>query len=449
MSLKNYLAQPSGTMWITELLPKTPVHPSRRPSKPAPGSPAKGRLRAGSSDRCTGRSTHARRPSPERTAPVDKQAGSQVTAKADGCPKAAAAALPDVIRSKRERLASEVEKLPEMLGELEQLRSEWSACTRRHQLHRRTVLQQRIRELEAEVDEIQSGRRLQTFLERSAPYMRAYQKQRFCHRYSSADVLELEPPIDGVAAHTPDGAQDTLAAYLRDVEEELPPLRIEQQEYCKACASPMQLYTGMALLVCAKCGAAEPHLDATVAVLPYNDDSYDYSSMTSKRISHWIEWVRTIQGKEAVEIPDDVLALVMDKLHVDMVPKERITVQGVRDILKRLRLRKYYEHVQLITSKITGVMPPRLTPAQEEKLKMLFMAASHSFQKYCPESRQNFLSYSYVFSKLAGLMGLYEFEPFCTTLKGQEKLQKADAIFKKICEDQQWRFVPSVTAGVD
>lgn len=338
----------------------------------------------------------------------------------------------DKVRSRRACLAAEVERLPGLQEELEAAKAEAAACTRRHQLHRRTELLSRVRLLEADIEDIQSGRRLQEFLQRSAPYMRAYQKQRFCQpRQIDAGAEQGAMP-------------DALKAYLRDVEEEPLPLQIEQQDFCKACTSPMQLYTGMSLLVCTRCGASEPHLDANVTALPYSDDSYDCSSMTSKRIAHWIDWVRTIQGKEIVDIPEHILTTIMDKLHADMVPKEKITVQRVRDILKKLRLRKYYEHVQLITSKITGISPPRLTPAQEEKLKMLFMAASHSFQKYCPETRQNFLSYGYVFSKLAGIMGLHEFDPFCTTLKCQEKLHKADAIFKKICEDRQWPFVQSL-----
>jgi hypothetical protein len=454
MSLRNFLAQPSDSMWITELLPRPAQQHARRTAKAAAGGTvAAGRLRpsaaAGrgpppaSSAGELGAGGAATPPAPEAPPPPVEAPPAPAPAAAPETPKVT---LYDKVRTKRARLSAEAEQLPERLQELEAVRVEMAGCTRRHQLHRRTLLQQRVRELEAEVDDLQSGRRLQDFLQKSAPYMRAYQKQRFCQSRAA------EPPASTAEGGQPPGPQadempNALKAYLRDIEDELLPLQIQQQDYCKACAAPMQLYTGMALLVCARCGAAEPHLDATVTALPYSDDSYDYSSMTSKRISHWIEWVRTIQGKETVEIPEHILTAIMDKLHADKVPKDKITVQRVRDILKKLRLRKYYEHVQLITSKITGVSPPRLTPAQEEKLKMLFIAASHSFQKYCPESRQNFLSYGYVFSKLAGLMGLHEFEPFCTTLKGHEKLQKADAIFRRICEDRQWPFIQSTPAA--
>ena len=121
-----------------------------------------------------------------------------------------------------------------------------------------------------------------------------------------------------------------------------------------------------------------------------------------------------------------------------------ITVHRVRDVLKKLKLRKYYEHTQLITCKITGRPPPRMTPTQEERIKLLFMAASTAFQQLCPPDRSNFLSYAFTLFKFSELLGYTEFLPNFALLRGPAKLRRQDEIYKALCEALDWEFIPSI-----
>jgi hypothetical protein len=51
-----------------------------------------------------------------------------------------------------------------------------------------------------------------------------------------------------------------------------------------------------------------------------------------------------------------------------------ITKDDVREAMRKLKLRNYYDHCIQILWKITGIPPLRMTPDQEEMCKVMFMA---------------------------------------------------------------------------
>ena len=76
----------------------------------------------------------------------------------------------------------------------------------------------------------------------------------------------------------------------------------------------------------------------------------------------------------------------------------------MKEILKKLRLHQYYEHIPHIISRITGNSPPTISRETEEKLKIMFRDIQAPFAKHCPPERINFLSYSYVLHKFCQLL---------------------------------------------
>ena len=65
-------------------------------------------------------------------------------------------------------------------------------------------------------------------------------------------------------------------------------------------------------------------------------------------------------------------------------------------------------------------------------------------EKYCPSTRKNFLSYSYVLYKFCQLLDKDEYLKYFTLLKSREKLHLQDQIWKKICEEVNWEFIQSI-----
>ena len=92
----------------------------------------------------------------------------------------------------------------------------------------------------------------------------------------------------------------------------------------------------------------------------------------------------------------------------------------IKDVLKKLRYNKYYEHIPFIKDKL-GIKPPIMTPELEETLCNLFIDIQAPYAKYCPEDRVNFLNYYYTIYKLCELLDQKQFLPYFPMLKDREK----------------------------
>lgn len=121
-----------------------------------------------------------------------------------------------------------------------------------------------------------------------------------------------------------------------------------------------------------------------------------------------------------------------------------ITIQRVKNILKKLKYSEYYEHTVYIVSRLTGRAPPSLSRETEEKIKYMFKQIQEPFIRHCPTSRINFLSYSYVLHKIFMILKLKEYSHYFELLKSREKLRTQEAIWEKICNDLNWPFDSSM-----
>jgi len=123
---------------------------------------------------------------------------------------------------------------------------------------------------------------------------------------------------------------------------------------------------------------------------------------------------------------------------------DNMNLSQIKSILKKLKLNDYYEHIPYIKSQITNKPAPTINRETEDKLKRMFDQIQEPFEKHCPKSRINFLSYSYVLHKFCQLLELDEFIKCFPLLKSRQKLRTQDEIWKKICQECKWEFYPSV-----
>ena len=132
------------------------------------------------------------------------------------------------------------------------------------------------------------------------------------------------------------------------------------------------------------------------------------------------------------------------------IKKQRITnmadlsVSKIKEILKKLGINKYYEHCPHIINRLNGVPMPHLPPELEEKLRTMFKQIQTPFLKHAPANRKNFLSYSFCIYKMIQLLEEDQYLSSFSLLKSREKLSAQDAIWKKICEELKWQFIPSL-----
>jgi hypothetical protein len=177
----------------------------------------------------------------------------------------------------------------------------------------------------------------------------------------------------------------------------------------------------------------------------YKDPPKEISYFSYKRINHYTEWLNQIQGKETTDIPDEVFENITNELKKQRIYEyKNITRQKIKDILKKLKINKYYEHVPYILNRITGNPNPHLSAELEDKLKQMFKEIQVPFLKYSPLNRKNFLSYSYVIHKFIVLLNQIDYLKYFPLLKSREKLHQQEQIWKRICEDLGWEFIRSI-----
>ena len=348
------------------------------------------------------------------------------------------------IRMKQKDFENQAFVVEQQKRKLSQLEHEISQKTKRHQILEKKEIEIEIQSIKNDIDDIENGRKLQEFNNSVKRYLDEFQKQQFCRPLVQTDLEgNLFPQVNPKLS---ENTNQIFNEYLANIENEVPKFDTPQQDICTSCNEPLQVYQAYAIMICPKCGIETQFLDATAALLAYTDD-YDYCSFSYKRINHFQEWLQSIQAKENIEIPQEILDKVMEQLWQQRIHNvEDISVHRIRDILKQLKERKYYEHVQLITCKITNREPPRMTPEMEEKIKVCFLAATQAFKRHCPSDRKNMVSYSYSLLKLCELLGYDHFVPYFMVLKGKEKLTRVETLWKKICEDLDWTYIPSLSS---
>ena len=149
--------------------------------------------------------------------------------------------------------------------------------------------------------------------------------------------------------------------------------------------------------------------------------------------------------QKSTEIPPEVFDMILLELKKERIlDTKNIKQTKVREILKKLKQNKYYEHVPHIINRLNGQNAPIMNREVEEKLRYMFKEIQPSFVKHCPAGRNNFLSYSYVLYKFCELLELDEYLSCFPLLKNRDKLYVQDKIWELICNDLRWQYIKSI-----
>ena len=167
-----------------------------------------------------------------------------------------------------------------------------------------------------------------------------------------------------------------------------------------------------------------------------------------RRSNHFNEYLDSFMARQSCTLPDDLFENIYKELKKHRITDyATLTQKRIRQIMKDLRMNKFYESAPFILYKIKGEKPPELTRAIEEELKSNFDLIQEPFEKVVKliaPDRKNFLSYSYTIFKMLQLMELDHLLEYFTLLKSREKLILQDKLWKGICEELGWRFMASI-----
>ena len=218
---------------------------------------------------------------------------------------------------------------------------------------------------------------------------------------------------------------------------------IEEKNVCRICnGGELIPVNNEGIIVCNNCGSQFSCLIDTEKP-SYKEPPKEVCFYAYKRINHFREILAQFQAKETTQIDDTIIDKIKLQIQKERIPLEKLTNKQTKDILKRLSLNKFYEHIPFIKDKL-GIRPPVMTPELEETLCNLFVEIQQPYAKYCPDGRVNFLNYYYTIYKLCELLEEREFLPFFPMLKDQEKRLEQDEIWKKICKELDWQFIPTL-----
>jgi len=178
---------------------------------------------------------------------------------------------------------------------------------------------------------------------------------------------------------------------------------------------------------------------------PNNKDPPNEVSYTAYiRLNHFKEILSQFQAKETTQIPEDVINAIRARIKKErIVDLKTINYDKMREILRKLGLNKYFEHIQYINS-LFGIKPPVMNEELHETLCVLFIEIQKPWAVHCPPNRTNFFNYTYTLYQLCVLLDQTQYLPYIPMMKDREKQLEQDMIWKKVCNDLDWFFFPSV-----
>lgn len=213
---------------------------------------------------------------------------------------------------------------------------------------------------------------------------------------------------------------------------------------CSSCNKELLYIRKDAQRVCPSCGLSSPFQEMTKEDIMrqgyVNQATYLY-----KRQNHFKTWLKRTQGKETTFIDDEIIDIVRMELKKQRIyDLSTVTHVKVREILKKLRLNKHYNHCVQITTIITGKTPPQMSNEEETVLLQMFDIIQDPFQRIIQkEPRQNMLSYSFLIHKFLEIMSWDEYLPYFPLLRSADKIQYQDWIWQKLCAEVGFEYIKS------
>ena len=159
-------------------------------------------------------------------------------------------------------------------------------------------------------------------------------------------------------------------------------IKIIVDNICPICNNEVIINYIEGISICPNCGEQNNILIDSEKP-NYKEPTYESNYFAYKRINHFNEWLSQFQAKESTDIPGEIIEKIMVELKKErIINVANISNNKIREILKKLKLNKFYEHIPYIINKINGKPPPHISKEVEEKLRYMFKEIQAPFQKH-------------------------------------------------------------------
>ncbi len=353
----------------------------------------------------------------------------------------------DLHEKKLEYFESEKEKLDEYKIQLEKLKQELK--TERND--KKFQLNKNIETLETKINNIENDTELNEYLLEFMSTIDSY------NNLPETETLFEESSQKGVMDTFVNASINTKKTelyneYIQKFNPELKEIHINKNERytCQKCNSESYYYDPkLSSEICQNCGLTNHTiLSDDINSQVYVENIEQVTFFNYKRNNHFQECLNQLQAKENTTIPPIIIQkLAAEFKKYNITNPKLFTQELVRSYLRKLEYNKYYEHIPTIINEFCGLPAPKLTPELEKQLKIMFDETQVPFEKYrliISPKRKNYLNYNYTFYKMFQLLKNDEFLNYFPLLKSREKLYEHDLIWKGICSDLRWQFIPSI-----
>lgn len=216
------------------------------------------------------------------------------------------------------------------------------------------------------------------------------------------------------------------------------------QDICPQCySSEIRIIAREGVAVCTRCGLMTRNLIEGI-----DDPSHIartlprcHSNNLYKRISHFRYWLDRLQGKERCHITHEEFQSI-ERLLLRR-PSTTICDTTIRQILRELKLQRYYNNTYYIIRQLTGSALVEFDPPHETELMEMFRRIQLPFSSN-RGIRVNMLAYPYLIRKFCEILGWEEIATQIYSMRSTEKLRQQDLIWRRICDELQWPFYRSV-----
>lgn len=230
--------------------------------------------------------------------------------------------------------------------------------------------------------------------------------------------------------------------YMKKINEKKKLQKVSDVPSCSNCNNLMELDEEENEYICADCGLIKPALSSNDGVFATFEQ--DIQATIYKKMNHFIEWLDLLQSKNGFiskDVYDQIDSYLKKRKITDM---EKINYTFVKQILKQLKLSKYYDYVPLIIMHFQGYNSIVIDVNTNNLLKQKFHEIQRPFFQVRPSSRLNFLSYPYVIHKLCELIGRHDLVKNFPLLKNRKILIEQEQIWKNMMKVLGWEFIPTL-----
>lgn len=211
---------------------------------------------------------------------------------------------------------------------------------------------------------------------------------------------------------------------------------------CKRCNTDMVLNYNTGLFNCLNCGLCRNVIIDTDKQ-NHKEPPKEMTSFSYRRINHLNEILSQIQGKETTDIPKEIYDEIYRELRKERFTDiSKLTTDKLKNVLKKIGRSKYYEHIPYMVIQMGGIPPPVISPEVEEIIRDIFLKMQHPFNN-CDKERTNFLTYTGVLYKIFELLDMDHYLKNFKFLKDDKKQYYQEQIWKQICNELGWEFIPS------